>query len=84
MEGYGEFPAANAVWNTATKYRIECKYRKEVTGYPGDVTITIAGGLRRLRMGTKWIGTDGWVWVDRSGFDASNPEWIKAESLPEI
>ena len=24
-------PAANAVWNTATKYTIECKYRKEVT-----------------------------------------------------
>ena len=34
-------------------------------------------------MGTKWIGKDGWVWVDRSGFDASNPEWVKEESLPE-
>ena len=34
-------------------------------------------------MGTKWIGTDGWVWVDRSGFDASNPEWVKMESLPD-
>ena len=34
-------------------------------------------------MGTKWIGTDGWVWVDRDGFDASNPEWLKGDSLPE-
>ena len=34
-------------------------------------------------MGTKWIGTDGWVWVDRAGFDASNPDWIKGDSLPE-
>jgi hypothetical protein len=34
-------------------------------------------------MGTKWIGTDGWVWVDRSGFDASNPEWLKGDSLPD-
>jgi len=34
-------------------------------------------------MGTKWIGKDGWVWVDRSGFDASNPEWVKDESLPD-
>jgi hypothetical protein len=34
-------------------------------------------------MGTKWIGTDGWVWVDRSGFDASNPEWAKSDSLPD-
>jgi hypothetical protein len=29
-------------------------------------------------MGTKWVGTDGWVWVDRDGFDASNPEWVKS------
>ncbi len=29
IEGYGEFPPANAVWNTATTYMIECKYRKE-------------------------------------------------------
>jgi predicted dehydrogenase len=83
IEGYGEFPAANAVWNTATKYHIECKYRKEVTGYPVDVAVTIAGGSPAISMGTKWIGTDGWVWVDRSGIDASNPAWIKGESLPE-
>ena len=51
--------------------------------YPGDVSFTIAGGHPPITMGTKWIGTDGWVWVDRGGFDASNPEWIKADSLPE-
>ncbi len=44
IEGHGEFPASNALWNTATAYRIECKYRKEVTGYAGDVSLTIAGG----------------------------------------
>jgi hypothetical protein len=47
------------------------------------VKLTIAGGTAAIPMGTKWIGTDGWVWVDRSGFDASNPEWAKMESLPE-
>jgi hypothetical protein len=83
IEGHGEFPAANALWNTATKYRVECKYKKEVTGYANDVMVTIAGGHPSIVMGTKWIGTDGWVWVDRSGFDASNEEWVKAESLPE-
>ena len=77
VEGHGEFPPANAVWNTATKYTIECQYKKEVTGYPVDVTMTIAGGSPAIAMGTKWIGTDGWVWVDRSGFDASNPGWVK-------
>ena len=62
---------------------IECKYRKEVTHYPVDVAMTISGGSAAIGMGTKWIGTDGWVWVDRAGFDASNPAWIKGESLPE-
>ena len=83
VTGHGEFPPANAVWNVALKYAVECVYRKEVTGYPNDVSLTIAGGSPAISMGTKWIGTDGWVWVDRSGFDASNPEWIKLDSLPD-
>ena len=83
VEAHGDFPAADALWNTCTKFRVECKYKKEVTGYANDVMVTIAGGHPSIGMGTKWIGTDGWVWVDRSGFDASNEDWIKAESLPE-
>ena len=83
VEGHGEFPAANAVWNAATKYTIACTYRKEVTGYANDVHMTIAGGSPAIAMGAKWIGSDGWVWVDRSGFDASNQEWVKEESLPD-
>lgn len=66
-----EFPPADAVWNTATKYRSECKY--------ADGTVmTIAGGYPDIRMGTKWIGADGWVWVDRGGYDASNDTLRKA------
>jgi predicted dehydrogenase len=83
VQGFGEFPPANAVWNVALKYSVECTYRKEVTGYPNDVSLTIGGGSHAISMGTKWIGTDGWVWVDRSGFDASNPEWVKMDSLPD-
>jgi predicted dehydrogenase len=83
VEAHGEFPAANAIWNTATKYAVECTYRKEVTHYPVDVKMTIAGGTAAIPMGTKWIGSDGWVWVDRSGFDASNPDWVKVDSLPD-
>ena len=83
IEAHGEFPQANAIWNTATSYRVECKYRKEVTHYAGDVTLLIAGGDPAIKMGTKWIGSDGWVWVDRNGFDASNPAWVKGDSLPE-
>ena len=83
VEGHGEFPPEHAIWNTATRYTIACTYRKEVTGYPNDVHMNIVGGSPAVAMGTKWIGTDGWVWVDRSGFDASNPDWIKMESLPD-
>ncbi len=76
IEGHGEFPAADAIWNTCTKYRIELKY-------PRNITMTIAGGHPDIRSGTKWIGTEGWVWVDRGGFDCSNPEWKKGKNLPE-
>ena len=43
----------------------------------------IAGGYGDIRSGTKWIGTEGWVWVDRGGFDASNPEWKRGKNLAE-
>jgi predicted dehydrogenase len=76
IEGHGEFPAKDAVWNTSPKYRIELQY-------PQKITLTIAGGYSDIKSGVKWIGTEGWVWVDRGGFDASNPEWKKGKSLPE-
>jgi len=74
IEGVGEFPDPKALWNTCTKYRISLKY-------PKDITMTIAGGHRDIRSGTKWIGTEGWVWVDRGGFDASNIDWF--QKLPD-
>ena len=83
VEGHGEFPATDAIWNTTGKYRIEALYKKEVTGYSADVPFTIAGGYPEIRGGVKWIGTDGWVWVNRGGFDASNPEWKKYKNLPD-
>jgi predicted dehydrogenase len=69
VEGQGEFPPKDAVWNTCTKYRVTCKY-------PNDITLIIAGGHKDIRGGTKWIGTEGWVWVDRGGYDASTLEWF--------
>jgi hypothetical protein len=37
----------------------------------------IAGGYPEIKSGTKWIGDNGWVWVDRGGFKASDEHWIK-------
>ena len=76
IEGKGEFPPVDAVWNTCTKYRIELEY-------PRDIAMTIAGGHADIRGGTKWIGTDGWVWVDRGAFEASNETWREVRQLPE-
>ncbi len=87
IEGHGDFPAPDALWNTCTKYRIEAKY-------PQDITFTIAGGHKDIKSGTKWIGTDGWVWVNRpsegssdkasaAGFDCSNPAWKPGKNLAE-
>jgi len=74
IEGTGEFPPPNALWNTSGKYRVTCKY-------PNDVTMVIAGGHDDIRSGAKWIGTDGWVWVDRGGYDASDVDWFR--QIPE-
>ena len=77
VEGQGEFPPKDAVWNTCTKYRINLKY-------PNDIEMVMAGGHSDIKGGTKWIGSDGWVWVDRgNAFESSNPEWGNARRLPE-
>jgi hypothetical protein len=63
-----DFPPQDAVWNTATKYRVECSY-------PNNIQFVIAGGHKDIQGGTKWIGADGWVWVDRGKFETSAPRW---------
>lgn len=64
IAGQGEYPDTG-IWDAATTYYFECKYR-------GDVLMRVAnGGNRGIRGGTKWIGEGGkWVWVDRGGLDA--------------
>ena len=73
VSGVGEYPSASAVWNSATKYRIEAKY-------PDDVTMVIAGGYPEIKGGTKWIGEKGWIWVTRGHSDASSKEILHSEA----
>lgn len=65
-----KFPPKTAIWNTAVKYRVSCKY-------PNNVEVIIAGGHEDIAEGTKWIGENGWVHASRGLLNASNPEWIK-------
>ena len=73
-DGKGEFPPRDAVWNTATTYRINYKY-------PNGMTMVVSGGHPDIRSGTKWVGSDGWVWVDRGGFEASKRAWKEMKQL---
>lgn len=76
VEGHGTFPPVDAVWNTATEFRVEMKY-------PEDIRITLSGGNDDIKSGTKWIGEDGWVYVNRGKFDASNEDWMDIKELPD-
>jgi len=58
---YADFPQTG-IWDAATRYRIECTYAN-------GVKMIVQNAEGQHRMGAKWIGTDGWVWVDRGGFD---------------
>ncbi len=62
-----EYSEDRSVWNSAWKYEILSKYK---AGY----TISIAN---RYERGVKWIGEDGWVFVARGKFRASNSAWTK-------
>jgi predicted dehydrogenase len=63
VEASGE-PPPHPIWNTPPIWRVNARY-------PGDLTMIISGGHEDIRPGTKWIGEGGWIWVDRSGLDAS-------------
>src|SRR5205823_6990308 len=51
--------------------------------YPRDIKMIIAGGHENIRGGVKWIGTDGWVYVTRGTFEASNEDWRDYRDLPD-
>ena len=62
VEGHGEYPRTG-LWNSPTKYRLRLKY-------PKGIAMIIAGGHDDIRKGARWIGENGWVWVNRSLIDA--------------
>jgi len=61
VEGFGEYTRAG-VWNSPTRYIFKAKYADKTP-------ITIAGGHKTISMGTKWVGENGWVFVNRGEFE---------------
>jgi predicted dehydrogenase len=78
IEGVAEFPKAeDGLFDTATKYRFECKFKEGFTMIVADRTQQPKG------MGVQFEGTDGWIWVDRDGLDASPKSLISSVIGPE-
>ncbi len=72
VEGYGEYSRAG-IWNSPTRYLFTAKYADKIS-------ITIAGGHKNIKMGTKWTGEYGWVYVDRGQFE-THPSYLKQDII---
>ena len=69
VEGFGTYPSEGP-WDTATQYRV-------TTEYANGVRMIISGGHPDIKMGAKWIGEYGWVWVRRGDIDAEPKSLLK-------
>ena len=67
VEAVGWTKPGTPVYDGPADYEIRCQY-------PGEVSLVISS---KIEGGTRWTGTDGWVWVNRGRIQASNPEWLK-------
>ncbi len=60
------------VYNSPVDYEVRCTYAGGIETSIGSVN----------PMGTKWIGEEGWVYVNRGALEASNPDWLKKDFNP--
>ncbi len=67
VEAVGWTFPETGIYNTPVDYEIRCTY-------PGGISTSISS---KHTSGTKWIGDDGWVHVDRGIISASNREWLQ-------
>ncbi len=66
IEGVADFPKAkDGLFDTARTYRFVCTFRE------GFTMIVASYEQQPKGMGVQFEGTDGWIWVDREGIDAS-------------
>lgn len=73
IEGRAVFPpATDGLFDTPESYYFECKYAEGFTMIVADQKQQPKG------MGTQFFGTEGWVYVDRSGIDAHPKSLLKS------
>jgi len=74
IEGRGEFPPHDRIWNVHGKYHIELTY-------PGNVIMTVSDELPN---GIKFIGTDGWIFVSRDASQTASDPSGRTTSLKSL
>src|SRR3954469_25171844 len=74
IEGKGEFPPHDRIWNVHGKYHIELTY-------PGNVIMTVSDELPN---GIKFIGDDGWIFVSRDASQTASDPSGHATSLKSL
>ncbi|MGB0291974.1 MAG: Gfo/Idh/MocA family protein [Luteolibacter sp.] len=67
VEARGFHYAEKGMYDQPIDYEVFCTY---AGGYTSSIS-------NKHRMGTKWIGENGWVYVTRGRIEASNKEWIR-------
>ena len=64
VEGWGEFPPHDRIWNVHGAYHVELMY-------PGDVKLTVSD---KFPNGIRFIGDDGWIFVGRDEQQATSSD----------
>jgi len=72
IQARAEFPTGG-IYNSPLRYWVDAKY---IDGTP----IVLAGGYDEIQGGTKWIGENGWIWVDRGEFE-TQPAYLVNEII---
>jgi predicted dehydrogenase len=78
VEGKGYFPK-DGLFNTALYWRFECTYSHEVK----VVCFAREEFKHQYPNGIKFIGTDGWLYVNRSSMDAHPRSILESKIAPE-
>lgn len=75
VEGKGEFPPSDRIWNVHGAYDVTLQYPKNVVVNVSD----------KYNTGLKFIGDEGWIWVTRegTGTTSSDPQ-AKGANLPPL
>lgn len=77
IEGKADFPLGkNGLFDTPESYSFVCQYKEGFNMIVADKKQQPKG------MGVHFIGDEGWIWVDRDGFDAHPKSLLKSAIRP--